>query len=66
MEKKALIAFVLSFLILILWSMLFQQKQPAPPKQEPAPQVETPQQATQTKPPAVGTAPQPAPPATTL
>ena len=65
MEKKALIAFILSFFVLILWSVLFQQKQPAPPKQEPAPQVETPQQATQTKPPAVGTAPQPAPPAAT-
>ena len=33
MEKRALYAFILSFVILILWSVMFQQKQPAPPKQ---------------------------------
>ncbi len=61
MEKRALIAFILSFLILIVWSVMFQQKTPPPPKQAPAPTVETPQPATQPKPPAVGTAAQPPP-----
>ena len=47
MEKRTIIAFVLSFLVLIIWSMVFTQKQkPAPEKV----QEELPKETTQAPP----------------
>ena len=45
MEKRTIIAFILSFLILVLWSVMYRPKQQPPQKQEPPQKVESPRQA---------------------